>query len=107
LFFVSNSNRYKGGEKRHNLSLIHGNHGYDNQIDSMKAIFYASGPKFKRNFTLDKSSSLYNIDLFGLMCVILNIEKCPPSNGSLANIQPFLINSNKRIIDQVMYSIGR
>jgi hypothetical protein len=89
------------------LSAIHGNHGYDNQFDAMKGIFYASGPKFKRNFTLDNSSSLYNVDLFSLMCIILNIDKCPPSNGSLEHIQPFLINSNSRIIDLVIYSIGK
>ncbi len=72
----------------------------------MKAIFYASGPQFKRNFTLDNSSLLYNIDVFGLMCLILNIEKYPPSNGSLENVQPFL-NRNKSTIDIVIYSIGR
>jgi len=69
----------------------------------MKGIFYASGPQFKRNFTLNNSSLLYNVDIFGLMCLILNIQQCPPSNGSLENIQPFL-NSNKRI---GIYLIGR
>ncbi|CAF2500492.1 unnamed protein product [Rotaria sp. Silwood2] len=83
------------GAKKYNSSLIHGNHGYDNQHDSMKSIFYASGPQLKRNFTLDNSSLLYNVDLFGLMCLILNIEKCPPSNGSLENIQSFFIDSNR------------
>jgi len=72
----------------------------------MKAIFYASGPQLKRNFTLNNSSLLYNIDVFGLMCLILKIEKCPPSNGSLENIQPFL-NRNKSVIDIIIYSIGR
>jgi hypothetical protein len=77
------------------LNTTHGNHGYDNQIDSMKTIFYANGPQLKKNFTLSNTSSLYNVDLFGLMCLILNIEKCPSSNGSLANIQPFLIDPHR------------
>jgi len=72
----------------------------------MKAIFYASGPQFKRNFTLNNSSLLYNIDVFGLMCLILNIEKCPPSNGSLENVQPFL-NRNKSATEIIVYSIGK
>lgn len=71
----------------------------------MKGIFYASGPKFKQNFTLNNSSLLYNVDIFGLMCIILNIKPCPPSNGSLENIQPFL-KTNKQVIDIFMYSIG-
>ena len=54
----------------------------------------ASGPRLKRNFTLKHSSSLYNVDLFGLMCFILEIDQCPPSNGSLGNIQSFLIDPN-------------
>jgi hypothetical protein len=75
----------------------------------MKTIFYASGPKLKKNFTLGNSSLLYNIDIFGLMCIILNIKKCPPSNGSLENIQPFLIDP-KRVIHfkkKIIYLIGR
>lgn len=79
----------------------------------MKTIFYASGPQLKRNFTLDNSSLLYNIDIFGLMCFILDINKCPPSNGSFENIQPFLIdpkrmmNLNKKDRMRVIYLIGR
>jgi hypothetical protein len=72
----------------------------------MKAIFYATGPQFKQNFTLDNSSLLYNVDLFGLMCIILNIGKCPPSNGSLENVQPFL-KPREKIIDTIIFVIGR
>lgn len=71
----------------------------------MKGIFYAAGPKLKQNFILDNSSSLYNIDLFGLMCILLNIEKCPSSNGTLANIQPFL-KTRRSVMDTVIYIIG-
>lgn len=99
------------------MSVTHGNHGYDNQYDSMKAIFYASGPEFKRNFTLDKNSSLYNVDLFGLMCLILNLDDCPPSNGTLEHIQPFLSDPNRvenmrkriknRRIKYIIFSISK
>lgn len=63
----------------------------------MKTIFYASGPQLKQNFTLSQSATLYNVDIFALMCLILNVTKCPPSNGSLANIQPFL-NDPTRVL---------
>ncbi|CAF3208373.1 unnamed protein product [Rotaria socialis] len=105
------------GGKKYDLSRTHGNHGYDNRHDSMKAIFYATGPQLKQNFTLDNSSTLYNVDLFGLMCLLLNIDECPPSNGSLENIKSFLIdpirvsNMNRRLqrttTDFVIYSIDK
>ncbi|CAF1370640.1 unnamed protein product [Adineta steineri] len=83
------------GGTRVDLNTIHGNSGYDNQIDSMKTIFYASGPELKENFTLSKSINLNNVDIFPLMCLILNIEKCSLSNGTLSHIQPFLNDPSK------------
>lgn len=76
-------------------NTTHGNHGYDNRIDSMKSIFYATGPQLKENFTLSNTSTLYNVDIFALMCVILNVDKCPPSNSSWTNIQSFLMDPNQ------------
>lgn len=61
----------------------------------MKTIFYAIGPQLKENFTLSNTSTLSNVDLFALMCVILNIDKCPPWNSSLTNIQPFLMDPHR------------
>lgn len=79
-----------------NLSqTIHGNSGYDNTVDSMKTIFYANGPQLKENFTLPKNVTLNNIDLFGLICLILGIDKCTQSNSSLTNIQPFLLDPQR------------
>lgn len=70
----------------------HGNVGYDNELESMKTIFYASGPQFKENYLLSSSQQLHSVDLFPLMCSLLNLHPCRPSNGSLTNIQPFLID---------------
>lgn len=97
---------FLAGGKNYNYNLIHGNHGYDNEIDSMKGIFYASGPKFKQNFTLNNSSKLYNTDIFGLMCILLDIKSCPPSNGSLEHIQPFL-KSTRQKVDIFIHAIGK
>ncbi|CAF1248471.1 unnamed protein product [Adineta ricciae] len=76
-------------------SRMHGNSGYDNQLESMKTIFYATGPELKENLTLSNSDSLHSVDLFLLMCLILNIGRCPPSNSSATRIQSFLIDSSK------------
>lgn len=74
---------------------VHGNSGYDNTLDSMKTIFYAHGPQLKENFTLPKNVTLNNIDLFGLICLILGVDKCTQSNSSLTNIQPFLLDPQR------------
>ena len=97
-------NVFSEGRRRIAWNTTHGNHGYDNQIDSMKTIFYAIGPQLKENFSLPNTSSLYNVDIFALMCVILNIDKCPPSNSSWTNIQPFLVDPNRvsNLIDKDM-----
>lgn len=52
-----------------------GTHGYDhNQLD-MHGIFIATGPAFKSGY---KTGSLWNIDIYPLMCEIFGIR---PSNG--------------------------
>ena len=36
-------------------------HGYDNDLQSMQAIFFAQGPAFKKNYTI---TSINNIDIY-------------------------------------------
>lgn len=64
-----------------------GDHGYDNQKESMRPIFFAHGPDFKKGFKIDK---MYNVDVFPLMCHLLDIDPVPPNNGSLVNVQRLL-----------------
>lgn len=89
--------RSAGGAVDETYKVVHGNAGYDNRVDSMKTIFYASGQQLKENFVLPPSASLYNVDLFPLMCLILRMDRCPASNGSLATVQAFLIDSFRSI----------
>lgn len=49
----------------------YGLHGYDNELDSMKPIFMASGPRFKKGAVIEKEFK--NIDLFNLFCRLLGI----------------------------------
>lgn len=47
-----------------------GNHGYDNQAESMQGLFVAAGPALKRGARLERFRS---IDVYELMCRILRV----------------------------------
>jgi len=61
------------------LSYTGGNHGYDNRLESMQAFFGAAGPMFKNNYAID---SILNLDIYPLLCHILNLQEAP-NNGTL------------------------
>lgn len=56
----------------------YGVHGYDNEVEDMRAIFMAKGPMFKSGQILNPFD---NIDTFQLFCILLDIT-CPPSEGN-------------------------
>ncbi len=64
-----------------------GAHGYDNRFLDMHGIFLAMGPAFKQNY---RSGMLRNIDLYPLMCRILNIKPSTGIDGNLINIMHVL-----------------
>ncbi|MCX7908904.1 MAG: ectonucleotide pyrophosphatase/phosphodiesterase [Ignavibacteria bacterium] len=61
-----------------------GNHGYDNYWLDMHGIFIASGPKFKQNY---KVGTIMNIDIYPLICKILNITPRGNIDGKLERIE--------------------
>lgn len=61
---------------------IGGTHGYDPGNSDMHGIFYAYGPDFKNNY---KQQSFYNIDLYPLICEILEIVP-EPVDGELTRV---------------------
>ncbi len=63
-----------------------GAHGYDNANTDMHAIFYASGPAFKKGYTFDQ---LNNTDIYNLICKILKLIPAP-NDGNLKNINHIL-----------------
>ena len=65
-----------------------GAHGYDNQNKDMHAIFYAYGPAFKNSY---KHHSINNIDIYPLICKILNIEPAE-MDGNLLNVSEMFSN---------------
>lgn len=65
-----------------------GTHGFDNANTDMHAIFYAYGPAFKNGY---KHHKINNIDLYPLICEILQI-KPKPVDGTLENVKQMLQN---------------
>jgi len=55
-----------------------GEHGYDNALASMRAIFIAAGPAFKRGYT---SEAFQNIHVYDLLCAVLGLRPAP-NDGS-------------------------
>ena len=63
-----------------------GNHGYDNREKDMWAIFYATGPAFKKGYTQKKFP---NISIYPLIARLLDIE-IPPADGKLKPVRKML-----------------
>ena len=58
---------------------LKGNHGFDNRLQSMRAIFLARGPDFKGNVKL---GPVNNVDVYPLLCELVNV-RCNPNNGTM------------------------
>ncbi|MGI8787820.1 MAG: ectonucleotide pyrophosphatase/phosphodiesterase [Pyrinomonadaceae bacterium] len=56
--------------KQDSLDRPRGAHGYDNQLESMRATFIAHGAAFKTGFVAEPFE---NIQIYNLMCKILNL----------------------------------
>jgi len=61
-----------------------GDHGYDWQCRDMHSIFYAEGPAFRKNFSVD---TLYNVDIYNIVAGILGLVPAP-NDGNPERIAP-------------------
>lgn len=59
-------------------------HGYDNNLTDMHGIFIASGPAFKTNY---KTGTVWNIDIYPLLCEIYGIQPNKNIDGKLERIR--------------------
>ncbi|ELU15899.1 hypothetical protein CAPTEDRAFT_108158 [Capitella teleta] len=57
-------------------------HGYDNNLEVMRGIFFAYGPDFKSNLQVD---GFINVEVYNVMCQVMGVTPAP-NNGSLANV---------------------
>ena len=55
-----------------------GTHGYDSELPSMSAIFYAAGPSFAQGRTLDR---VHNVDVAPTALAILGVAPAPTVDG--------------------------
>ena len=63
-----------------------GNHGYDNREKDMWAIFYATGPAFKKGYV---QQVFPNISIYPLIAYLLGIQ-IPPADGKLRPVRKML-----------------
>ncbi|XP_063155695.1 ectonucleotide pyrophosphatase/phosphodiesterase family member 2 isoform X4 [Candoia aspera] len=73
---------------------FHGDHGYDNKINSMQTVFLGYGPSFKYK---TKVPPFENIELYNLMCDLLGLKPVP-NNGSHGSLNHLLRSSTYRPI---------
>ena len=71
------------GQNNKWLERTKGNHGYDNNELDMHGIFLATGPNFKHDY---RTGTLWNIDIYPLLCKIFNIVPRSNIDGKLERI---------------------
>lgn len=69
-----------------------GEHGYDNQLPSMRAIFIAQGPAFKRGVLIEPFP---NVDVYNLMTSILGLKPAP-NDGDYSLTDAALVRPPRR-----------
>lgn len=72
--------------REHSTPSLGGAHGYDNFHPDMQAIFYATGPAFKKNY---QHKPLPNVNLYPLITTLLGIKPAP-HDGDIALVQNLL-----------------
>ncbi|XP_013379843.2 LOW QUALITY PROTEIN: ectonucleotide pyrophosphatase/phosphodiesterase family member 5-like [Lingula anatina] len=70
---------------------IKGSHGYNNSFPDMHPYFIAHGPAFKEGFVSEEFNS---VDIYSLMCALLEIKPSNPVNGSLDKVKHLLRGVN-------------
>uniref|UniRef100_A0A8C4R5L4 Uncharacterized protein n=1 Tax=Eptatretus burgeri TaxID=7764 RepID=A0A8C4R5L4_EPTBU len=68
------------------LQFPGGDHGYDNSLESMQAVFIGHGPSFKSKTQVQPFES---IELYNLMCDLLNVTPMP-NNGTHGSLNSVL-----------------
>nr|MBA2304572.1 alkaline phosphatase family protein [Acidobacteriota bacterium] len=71
--------------------IILGNHGYDDSLSAMRAIFIARGPAFRRGVTVPP---FRNIHVYPLLARVLGLNP-GPHDGSLDSVRALLAESHR------------
>nr|AQQ74967.1 hypothetical protein [uncultured bacterium] len=70
--------------------IYRGAHGYDNRLESMRAIFVAHGPAFKQSQVVEPFES---VDVYNVMAKVLGLK--PASNDGGSNAARAVLRSSK------------
>jgi predicted AlkP superfamily pyrophosphatase or phosphodiesterase len=68
---LTNHERFEETKKRADFLKPKGAHGYDNQLESMRATFIAHGAAFKKHYVAEPFE---NVEVYNLMCRILSLN---------------------------------
>jgi len=83
---LTNHERFEMTKKRDDFLLPKGAHGYDNQLESMRATFIAHGAAFKRGAVVEPFE---NIHIYNLMAKILGLTPAI-NDGDFERVKGFL-----------------
>lgn len=85
---LTNTERFEEAKKREGFERPHGAHGYDNQLESMRALFIAHGAAFKRKQIAEPFA---NVEIYNLMCRILGLTPAK-NDGDYEKVRSLLKN---------------
>jgi predicted AlkP superfamily pyrophosphatase or phosphodiesterase len=83
---ITSRERYERYERDGNLDKPGGGHGFDNETVNMRAVFIGHGERFRPGRVVGPFS---NVDLYNVMCRILNIEPAP-NEGKKSTVRKLL-----------------
>ena len=83
---LTNHERFEETKKRADFLKPKGAHGYDNQLESMRALFVAHGKAFKKRKTIEP---IENIQIYNLMCKILGLKPAK-NDGNFEKVKNML-----------------
>ena len=85
-WMLTNHKRYEEKLDKNDINQLHGGHGYDNQLESMRATFVAHGAAFKKGFVAEPFE---NIEVYNLMCKILGLTPAK-NDGNFETVKNML-----------------
>jgi predicted AlkP superfamily pyrophosphatase or phosphodiesterase len=83
---LTNHNRFEETKKRADFLKPKGAHGYDNQLESMRATFIAHGRAFKKGYIAEPFE---NVEVYNLMCRILGLTPAK-NDGNFEKVKSLL-----------------
>lgn len=85
-WILTTRERYEKMKTDGKLDTVRGSHGYDNELESMRALFIGHGNAFKKGFVAEP---FQNIEVYNLMCKILRLTPAK-NDGNFEKIKALL-----------------